>query len=127
MMRLWDEGSQRQVDLVRALDSDAPTIARTIARLERAGFVRRSPHANDKRSSLIEATPASMSLRRAVHGVWAQLEALTVADMDQARRDATLSGLLALEANLQAAERSRPPATENTRADVWLGVTPDAP
>lgn len=32
MMRLWVERPQRQIDLVRSLDSDAPTMARTVAR-----------------------------------------------------------------------------------------------
>lgn len=127
MMRLWDDGPQRQVDLVTALDSDAPTIARSIVRLERAGFVRRTPHATDKRSNVVEATPASMSLRRAVYDVWVRLEALTVADMGVECRDTVLDGLLELEANLQSAEQSLPAVIANARPDVWLGPTPDAP
>ncbi|MEO8907688.1 MAG: MarR family winged helix-turn-helix transcriptional regulator, partial [Microbacteriaceae bacterium] len=35
MMHLWDRGEQRQVDLVKVLDSDAATMTRTIQRLER--------------------------------------------------------------------------------------------
>lgn len=111
MMRLWDDGPQRQADLVRTLDSDAPTVARSIQRLERAGFVRRRPHATDKRSMLVEATPASTSLRRAVERIWAQLEALTVADMTPAQQAAALDVLTGLEGNLAAAER-RPPGSD---------------
>lgn len=107
MMRLWDDGPQRQVDLVRTLDSDAPTVARSISRLEQAGFVRRRPHASDKRSMLIEATPASMSLRRTVERIWAQLEALTVDAMSPDEQATALSVLTGLERNLLAAERSR--------------------
>lgn len=107
MMRLWDEGPQRQVDLVRTLDSDAPTVARSIGRLEQAGFVRRRPHASDKRSMLIEATPASMSLRRTVERIWARLEELTVDAMSHEDQAAALGVLAGLEQNLLAAERAR--------------------
>lgn len=105
MMRLWDDGPQRHVDLVRNLDSDAPTMTRSIRRLERAGFVRRSPHVTDKRSMMIEATPASMSLRRSVEGIWAQLEALTTGRMTQDEQEAALAALNGLERNLLAAAR----------------------
>lgn len=105
---LWDDGPQRQVDLVRTLDSDAPTMARSIHRLERAGFVRRTPNASDKRSMIIEATPASMSLRRAVERIWSELEALTVDAMTDDEQTAALRVLHSLENNLQAAERARP-------------------
>lgn len=108
MMRLWDDGPQRQVDLVRTLDSDAPTMARSITRLERAGFVRRSPNPADGRSMLIEATPASMSLRRSVERTWAELEALTVGDMTPAEQAAALGALSSLEQQLLAAGRARP-------------------
>ena len=54
MMYLWELGPQRQTDLIRLVDSDAATMTRTIRRLEHAGFVRRSPCADDKRAYLIE-------------------------------------------------------------------------
>src|ERR1700759_4228009 len=63
MMYLWELGPQRQTDLIRLLDSDAATMTRTIRRLEHAGFVRRSPCADDKRASDIEPTAASRAPR----------------------------------------------------------------
>ena len=112
MMRLWDDGPQRQVDLVRMLDSDAPTMARSITRLERAGFVRRSPNPTDGRSMLIEATPASMSLRRSVQRIWTELEALTVGGLTEDEQAATLEALGRLEEQLLTAERARPSAAD---------------
>lgn len=106
MMRLWDEGPQRQIDLVRSLDSDAPTMARTVARLERAGFVRRSRSAIDGRATIIEATRASLSLKKAVERIWAELEAVTVGSLDAGGQDGVLASLATLEANLVAAEDS---------------------
>jgi DNA-binding MarR family transcriptional regulator len=104
MMRLWDEGPQRQVDLVRALESDAPTVARTVRRLDKAGFVRRAPSTVDGRVTIVEATQASMPLKRTVERIWAELEALTVAALSEAERANVLSALEQLESNLVAAE-----------------------
>ncbi|MCD4527445.1 MarR family winged helix-turn-helix transcriptional regulator [Nocardioides sp. cx-173] len=115
MMRLWDEGPQRQVDLVRTLDSDAPTMARTLRRLERAGFVRRSPSPTDGRAVIIEATRASLPLRAAVTRIWAELEALTVGTMGRGQRDRALAVLAQLEANLTAAEERQASDTSTSQ------------
>src|ERR1700751_4188273 len=74
MMYLWELGPQRQTDLIGLLDSDAATMTRTIQRLEHAGFVRRSPVADNKRASLIEATPAGRALRPEVEQIWNEVE-----------------------------------------------------
>ncbi|MEV0785972.1 MarR family transcriptional regulator [Streptomyces sp. NPDC050423] len=104
MMRLWDDGPQRQIDLVRFLDSDAPTIARTVRRLEQAGYVRRLAGPTDGRVSIIEATPAGVPLRRTVEKIWAELESLTVGTMDDKGQAAALSHREAIETNLLNAE-----------------------
>ena len=105
MMRLWSEGPQRQVDLVRMLESEAPTVTRTIRRLEKAGLVRTSPSPTDRRSIIVEATPASMSLRSDVEEAWATLEAWTVDQWNESQRKDVLEALAALETNLVDAER----------------------
>ena len=56
---------------------------------------------------LVEATPASTSLRRAVERIWAELEALTVDAMTAEEQAAALGVLTGLERDLQAAERTR--------------------
>lgn len=107
MMRLWELGPQRQTDLIRALDSDAATMTRTIQRLERAGFVRRNACPTDRRGSYVEATPASQPLRVSVEKLWEQLEELTCADLDAAQRATTSQCLLMVERNLQTATEAR--------------------
>ncbi|MER7576183.1 MarR family transcriptional regulator [Streptomyces sp. NPDC126514] len=103
MMQLWDTGAQRQTELAKVLDSDAATMTRTIQRLEKAGFVRRSPDPTDKRASLIEPTAASQALRRQVEEVWRRLEQLTVADAADDAQGRLLDQLLTLEDNLLSA------------------------
>ncbi|MER6031930.1 MarR family transcriptional regulator [Streptomyces sp. NPDC001851] len=100
MMQLWELGPQRQVDLVRLLDSDAATMTRTIRRLEHAGFVRRSPCPDDKRASLIEATTASHALRKEVEQLWRQLEDATVGDSTDDEQATILRALEDIEERL---------------------------
>src|ERR1700752_4736447 len=86
MMYLWEAGPQRQTDLIRLLDSDAATMTRTIQRLEHAGFVRRSPIADDKRAYLIESTAAGRALLPQVEQIWNQLEGIVVGGAGERER-----------------------------------------
>lgn len=106
MMHLWDCGPQRQADLCAVLGTDSPTMTRTVQRLERGGFVRRSPDPTDGRAVIIEPTAASQALQHEVERVWAELEAATVGDMDDDRQAETLRVLGLLECNLVRRTRS---------------------
>ncbi|MGY4102801.1 MarR family winged helix-turn-helix transcriptional regulator [Nocardia sp. R16R-3T] len=103
MMQLWDRGPQRQTDLVRTLDSDAATMTRTIQRLEHAGFVRRRPCDTDKRVTIIEPTPASQALRRAVEDMCAELENSVTAGLTPEQQSAALAVLDQIERSLARA------------------------
>ncbi|MFJ3235047.1 MarR family winged helix-turn-helix transcriptional regulator [Streptomyces sp. NPDC086787] len=110
MMHLWELGPQRQIDLVRLLDSDAATMTRTVRRLEQAGFVRRRPSPTDRRASLIEPTAASHALRREVERVWSQLEDISTTGLSDGECADALATLERLEQNLvRAAARSAEP------------------
>ncbi|MFD4567028.1 MarR family winged helix-turn-helix transcriptional regulator [Streptomyces sp. NPDC058467] len=100
LMHLWDTGPQRQADLAVVFDTDSAAMTRTVQRLERAGFVRRRPDPNDGRATLVETTAAGNGLRRSVEQLWAQLEAITTAQMTPARQKALLEGLEQVEHNL---------------------------
>lgn len=104
MMRLWTAGPQRHVDLVRMLESEAPTMTRTIQRLEKAGLVRTTRSSEDRRAIIVEATDESLSLRNAVEDAWRELEARTVGAWDERRRAEILDALAALERNLGGAD-----------------------
>ncbi|MFD0200925.1 MULTISPECIES: MarR family winged helix-turn-helix transcriptional regulator [Saccharothrix] len=100
MMHLWDCGPQRQSDLCGVLGSDSPTMTRTVQRLERAGFVRRSPDPTDGRATLVEPTAASQALRHEVERMWRELEEATLGDLDEDQQAETLRVLGLLECNL---------------------------
>lgn len=100
MMHLWDGGPRRQADLCGELGTDSATMTRTVQRLERAGFVRRSPDPGDGRAVIVEPTAASQALRREVERIWAELEEATVGAMDADQQAETLEVLGLLECNL---------------------------
>jgi MarR family transcriptional regulator, organic hydroperoxide resistance regulator len=109
MMRLWDAGPQKQSDLAEVMESDSATITRTVQRLERAGFVRRTPSTTDRRVTIVEPTAASHSLRREVEQVWNDLEARTLGDLDDDDRAEVLRVLGRLESNLAGPSEPPPP------------------
>ncbi|MEU6152739.1 MarR family winged helix-turn-helix transcriptional regulator [Actinosynnema sp. NPDC047251] len=100
MMHLWDSGPRRQAELVDVLDSDSATMTRTVQRLERAGFVRRTPDPTDRRATLVEATAASQALRHQVCRIWQELEEATTAGCPDVKRGEFLRTLEQLECNL---------------------------
>ncbi|MFD7065586.1 MarR family winged helix-turn-helix transcriptional regulator [Streptomyces sp. NPDC059906] len=102
-MALWDHGPQRQVDLVAAVETDAPTMARSIARLEKSGLVRRSASPDDRRAVIVEATEASLALRAKVVDAWADLERLTTTGLDTTEQAEILANLGLLESVLTEA------------------------
>lgn len=112
LMTLWQQGPQRQVDLVQSLDSDAPTMARSLSRLEKSGLIRRRPSDVDRRAVIVEATEASRELRHRVESAWSELERLTTATLPPARRSELLALLNDLEKGLAAA--SEPHAAEES-------------
>jgi MarR family transcriptional regulator, organic hydroperoxide resistance regulator len=107
MMYLWELGPQRQTDLIRLLDSDAATMTRTIRRLEHAGFVRRSPSADDKRAYLIESTAAGRALRPRVERIWNQLEEIVAGGTGEREQQTIRRVLEGMEERLTRAAESR--------------------
>lgn len=105
LMQLWEDGPQRQVDLQHSLGSDAATMTRSVQRLERAGLVSRTRNTADARSVIVSATAAGEPLRRAVHEAWRELEASTVAGLDEAARGEALRVLEALRGNVESRTR----------------------
>ena len=103
MLSLWDNGPQRQADLVRLLGSDSATITRSVRRLERAGFVRCAHTPEDRRVVVVHPTEAGRKLRAEVERVWQRLEELTTAGFSASDDGAARAVLARLEDNLLTA------------------------
>jgi MarR family transcriptional regulator, organic hydroperoxide resistance regulator len=66
---LWDTDGQTQTQLVTTLGVEAPTVTKMVHRLEAGGFVRRKPHARDRRATEVWLTPAGRTIRAEVNRV----------------------------------------------------------
>lgn len=110
LMTLWQAGPQRLVDLARSLDSDAPTMTRSIARLEKTGLVSRRRSSSDARAVIVEATAISLRLRPKVESAWVELERRTASDLSAESRTHIQAALGMLEANLSSSD---PDTTES--------------
>lgn len=60
---LYEQDGRLSRDLARELGVDACTLTPMVDRLERLGLIRRSPHPEDRRASLICLEPAGLELR----------------------------------------------------------------
>ncbi|SIN44880.1 MarR family winged helix-turn-helix transcriptional regulator [Micromonospora cremea] len=103
MMRLWESGPQRQVDLAVEFGTDSAGMTRIVQRLERAGYVRRVPDPDDRRATRVEPTPASLALRSQVEQIWTDLEQFTVGAMTAEEQRDAIRAMERLEGNLLAA------------------------
>ena len=74
---LRDGGAMSQRDLARLARIEQPSMAQTLARMERDGLIRRAPDPEDGRSSLISLTKKALAkmpaLREALHAGRAEL------------------------------------------------------
>ena len=59
LCELHDDGPQRMADLASALDVTPRNVTTLVDGLERDGFVRRRPHATDRRATVIELTDSA--------------------------------------------------------------------
>jgi DNA-binding MarR family transcriptional regulator len=114
MMRLWESGPQRQVDLATEFGTHSAGMTRIVQRLERAGYVRRVPDPDDRRATRVEPTAASLALRGQVEEIWAELERLTVGTMSAAQQREALDATQRLEINLLAAPIGEAPAVDDS-------------
>jgi DNA-binding MarR family transcriptional regulator len=69
MIALWDNGPQSQNALAKILGIDVSTMTKSLQRLERSGFISRSPCPTNRRISVVDTTPAGDALRPELYRV----------------------------------------------------------
>lgn len=102
-----------QKELARLARIEQPTMARTLARMERDGLVRRQPDPDDGRSSLISLSPAAEAKMAQVLAVLFEGNDEALAGFEDAEKEALMALLRRVIANLEtmleaAADRPGP-------------------
>ncbi|GGN58812.1 hypothetical protein GCM10011579_022620 [Streptomyces albiflavescens] len=100
MMQLWEQGEQRQADLIKTLGLDPSTVTKMLQRLEQSGFVTRSPSPHDRRAVVVNTTRAGQALRDRVLQAWRELESITAAGFSHEEYVQAMRVLTRIEANL---------------------------
>jgi MarR family transcriptional regulator, transcriptional regulator for hemolysin len=91
-----------QKALTRAAAIEQPTMAATLARMERDGLVARKPDPADKRSALISLTPTALEKLKGIREAIASVNAAAIADLDAKQREDYLVILRSIIAALDA-------------------------
>ncbi|WP_262699524.1 MULTISPECIES: MarR family winged helix-turn-helix transcriptional regulator [Streptomyces] len=100
MMQLWEQGEQRQADLIKTLGLDPSTVTKMLQRLEQSGFVTRSPSPTDRRAVVVNTTRAGQALRDRVLQAWRDLESVTAAGFTDEDYEQAMWVLTRIEENL---------------------------
>ncbi|MFI6484992.1 MarR family winged helix-turn-helix transcriptional regulator [Nonomuraea sp. NPDC050663] len=72
--QLWRQDGLSQSELITRLGVEPPTVTKTLQRLEKAGFVRRSPDPRRPRASVVNLTQAGKDLQGPVEAIWQRLD-----------------------------------------------------
>ncbi|MBJ7532688.1 MarR family transcriptional regulator [Rhodomicrobium vannielii ATCC 17100] len=97
---LRDGGALSQKALTEYAAIEQPTMAATLARMERDGLIHREPDANDRRSMLISLTPLALEKLPAVREAIETLNEKALGALSKEERDAFLVSLAQIVAAL---------------------------
>lgn len=84
--QLWREDGLSQSELIARLGVEPPTVTKALQRLERAGFVHRTPDPKRPRLSHVHLTEAGKALRGPVEEIWQRTDDELLAQLDPADR-----------------------------------------
>jgi MarR family transcriptional regulator, organic hydroperoxide resistance regulator len=86
LVELWDRDGLRGGELASKLAVEAPTVTKTVRRLERRGLVERRKDSLDARCFRVYLTEAGRSLEERVARCWEKVEEETFAGMSAGER-----------------------------------------
>ncbi|GAA2994560.1 MarR family transcriptional regulator [Streptosporangium longisporum] len=118
---LGDHGPQSQNALARIVGVDVSTMTKTLQRLERSGFVSRSPCPANRRISMVEITPAGRALLPEVDRVMAELQHRMTRGLTAEQVEELSSLLKVVKGNL--CRETYPPGGQVAGAPVVAGGT----
>ena len=110
-----DAAGMTQRDLSRAMSSDPNTVASLLERMEKAGYVERSPHERDRRAHRIKLLPKGKKVYEAARAVALTLQGELLSVLPESSREQFLEQLAlvadacrdAVEPGSRAARSSR--------------------
>ncbi|WP_172121533.1 MarR family transcriptional regulator [Devosia sp. 919] len=111
MFALGDGGTLTQKELARRAAVEQPTMAATLNRMERDGFISRRPDPGDRRSALVVLTPSGLALLPEVERVVHTINALALASLSSAEQAAFFAAIGKIIAALEHQDPALAPST----------------
>ena len=106
LLQLWQQDGLTQKELAEQLCIEAPTVTRTLQRMQRCQLIERRSDAKDRRVSRVYLTKRSSEMKPVVQECWANLEERVLVGISSDDR-LLLHGLLTkMLANLQHSEET---------------------
>lgn len=106
LLELWREDGLTQRDLVTRLDVEQPTLANTLARMERDGLVSRTPHPTDGRAQTIRTTARARALESPATAAADRVNRRLLAALPEGDREPFISAMRAVIAAAQGGDGS---------------------
>ena len=106
LMSLAEKGPQKQSELVEYLCFDHSTVAKSLGRMESAGWIAREVCEEDRRVTMVSLTKKGEALGRKIDEAWAELERTTVAALSPAQRKQLVELMASVEAHIAGAARA---------------------
>jgi MarR family transcriptional regulator, organic hydroperoxide resistance regulator len=103
---LWERDGRSQSELAACLNIKPATVTKMVARLEKAGFIRRETDAGDQRVSLIYLTAEGRQVQARVEGIFAQMDGELAQGFTLEEQAQLRNFLVRLQNNLSKAGRA---------------------
>lgn len=100
LLQLWEQEGLTHSELVERCHVEAPTVSRTLQRMEAMGVVVRRQDPSDARVSRVHLTDRGRQLREPVERLWAEVEARSLAGFTADERLFLRRLLIAVRQNL---------------------------
>lgn len=100
LLQLWNEEGVTQSQIAACSGVEAPTMTKTLQRMERAGLIERRSDPTDARVSLVYLTEQGKVLVQPIIASWKQLEEQMVQGLTEAEQALLRRLLIQISANL---------------------------
>jgi DNA-binding MarR family transcriptional regulator len=107
IMELAASGPAIQARIADAIGSEPPSVTLMVRKLEAAGYVRRTPASDDRRTTTVELTAAGRQLAQQISQLWTILAEQTLGDLDNPPAGQIAALLSRLAANIADSRPAR--------------------
>lgn len=101
LLMLWENPGLTQTEIARRVGVEQPTMANTLARMERDGWIERRPDPQDRRRTLVFPSARALEIRDQVLACALSVNAEATQGMDPAEQAQAMALLGRMIANLE--------------------------